>query len=88
MVRDGVVNIVVRLRECGFDPLRVGEDAWESRCPGHRSVDHSLSITRNEFNHAVLECRASQNCHQTKIIRRIVRAGDGYRLHDPLVGHR
>ena len=83
MVRDGVVNIVVRLRECGFDPLRVGEDAWESRCPGHRSVDHSLSITRNEFNHAVLECRASQNCHQTKIIRALGFTNDEFCAETP-----
>ncbi len=73
MVRDGVVDIVVRLRDCGFDPRRVGEDGSESRCPGHRSFDHSLSITRNEFSHAVLECRASQNCHQTNFSDRTQR---------------
>ena len=69
MVRDGVANIVVRLRQCGFDPRRVSEDAWELRCPGHRSAEYALSITRNEFNHAVLECRGTENCRHMKIIR-------------------
>jgi hypothetical protein len=68
MVRDGVANIVSRLRECGFDPRKVGHDAWESRCPVHRSLEAALSITRNEFNHAVLTCRATENCQHTKII--------------------
>ena len=69
MVRDGVANIVSRLRERGFEPRRVGHDAWESRCPGHRSSDHSLSITRNEHSHVVLECRALEHCTHTSIIR-------------------
>ena len=67
MVRDGMANIVSRLRECGFDPRKVGQDAWESRCPGHRSLDHALSITRNEFNHVLLTCRSAENCaHRAK----------------------
>ena len=60
MVRDGVANIVDRLQECGFDPRKVGHDSWEARCPAHRSMDHALSITRNEFNHVVLECRSTR----------------------------
>jgi hypothetical protein len=71
MVRDGVANIVGRLRECGFEPRKVGHDAWESRCPAHRSLDHTLSITRNEFNHVVLTCRSVQNCTHLKIIRAV-----------------
>ena len=71
MVRDGVANIVSRLRECGFDPRKVGQDAWESRCPGHRSLDHALSITRNEFNHVVLNCRSAENCTHLKVIRAV-----------------
>src|SRR5690242_6478803 len=69
MVRDGVANIVDRLRACGFEPRKVGHDSWEARCPGHGSVDHVLAITRNEFNHVVLECRGTENCQHTPIIR-------------------
>jgi len=69
MVRDGVANVVYRLQERVFDPRRLGHDSWESRCPAHRSSDHALSITRNEFNHVVLECRSTQNCQHTAIIR-------------------
>ena len=68
MARDGVANIVNRLQECGFDPRRVGHDSWESRCPAHRSADHALSITRNEHNHVVLECRSTENCQHFRII--------------------
>ena len=68
MVRDGVANIVDRLRERGFDPRRVGDDSWEARCPVHRAMDHALAITRNEFNHVVLECRSTQNCQHIRIV--------------------
>ena len=68
MLRDEVANIVIRLRECGFDPRRVGDDAWESRCPGHGGTENALCITRSEQNQALLECRATQNCHPSKII--------------------
>jgi hypothetical protein len=68
MARDGVVNVVMRLMNWGFDPRKVGDDAWESRCPVHRSTDHVLSITRGEFNHVVLECRSAHNCGHSRII--------------------
>jgi hypothetical protein len=68
MARDGVTNIVIRLQEHGFDPRRVGSDAWEARCPAHQSLDHALAITRNEFDHVVLECRSVLNCPHTRII--------------------
>jgi hypothetical protein len=69
MVRDGVANLVIRLQECGFDPRRVGEDAWEARCPAHRGADDSLAITRDELNHPVLECRSTQKCPHSQIVR-------------------
>jgi energy-coupling factor transporter ATP-binding protein EcfA2 len=69
MVRDGVFNMVDRLRERGLDPRRIGDDAWEARCPAHRGVEHSLAVTRNEFNHVVLSCRSTENCQHTRIIR-------------------
>ena len=68
MARDAVANIVIRLQECGFDPRKVGPDSWESRCPAHRSADCALSITRNEHNHVVLECRSTENCQHFRII--------------------
>jgi hypothetical protein len=71
MVRDGVANMVGRLRECGFDPRRVGPDTWEARCPAHRSTDYALSISRNDFNHAVLVCRSPQNCAHIQITRAV-----------------
>jgi hypothetical protein len=69
MVRDGVANIVIRLQESGFDPRKVGPDSWESRCPAHRSADCALSITRNEHNHVLLECRSVESCQHIRIIR-------------------
>ena len=68
MARDGVANFVLRMHECEFGPRKVGPDAWESRCPGCRSMDHALSITRNEFNHAVLECRSPKSCQHLRIL--------------------
>ncbi len=69
MVRDGVANIVSRLRECGRALRKVGHDAWESRCPAHRSLDHALSITRNELNHVVLTCQSAENCTHLSVLR-------------------
>jgi hypothetical protein len=68
MVCDGVANVVIRLQESGFDPRKVGPDSWESRCPAHRSAEWALSITRNEHNHVLLECRSTQNCQDARII--------------------
>ena len=69
MVRDPVANVVYQLGERGFAPRKLGHDSWESRCPAHRGSDYSLSITRNEFNHVVLECRSSENCQHIRIVR-------------------
>ena len=48
MVRDGIANIVFRIRELGFEPRRLRTDSCESRCPAHQSAEWALSITRNE----------------------------------------
>jgi hypothetical protein len=76
MVRDGVANLVIRLQECGFDPRRVGADAWEARCPAHRGADDSLAITRDALNHPVLECRSTQKCPHSQIVRALGIAND------------
>ena len=34
-------------------------------------MDHALAITRNEFNHVLLECRATENCKYSRIIAAI-----------------
>jgi hypothetical protein len=68
MARDAVANVVMRLMNCGYEPRKVGDDAWESRCPAHRSADHSLAITRNAFNHVTLECRSAHNCTHSRIV--------------------
>ncbi len=68
MVRDAVANVVMRLMNCGYDPRKVGDDAWELRCPAHRSPDHALAITRNAFNHVTLECRSAGNCAHSRIV--------------------
>ena len=68
MVRDAVANVVMWLMNCEYDPRKVGDDAWESRCPAHRSMDHALTITRNAFNHVTLECRSAQNCAHSPIV--------------------
>ncbi len=58
MARDSVANLVNRLREKGFDPRRVGLDAWESRCPVHRGREHALAILRNRHGDVAFSCLA------------------------------
>jgi hypothetical protein len=60
MARDGVANIVNKLSQRGFDPRRIGADAWESRCPVHRGKEHALLIKRSDRQEVVLHCRARQ----------------------------
>ncbi len=68
MVRDCVANIVDELHRCGCNPLRVGHDSWERRCPVHKGRERSLAVGRNELNHVILECRSSQNCQYARIL--------------------
>ncbi len=68
MPRDCVANIVEELHRCGCNPLRVGHDSWEARCPVHRGTERSLAVGRNELNHVILECRSTQNCPYARII--------------------
>jgi hypothetical protein len=71
VTRDGVANMVERLWQRGFEPRKVADDAWESRCPAHGGLERDLSITRNEFNHVVLECRGARHCQHTQIVRSV-----------------
>jgi hypothetical protein len=68
MARDAIVNVVMRLMNCGYDPRRVAEDAWESRCPAHRGLEHSLAISRNELSHVLFDCRSEYQCEHSKIV--------------------
>jgi hypothetical protein len=69
MARDAVANVVMGLMNCGYDPRKVGDDAWESRCRAHRSADHALAIGRNTFNHVTLEYRSAHNCTHSRIVK-------------------
>src|SRR5271168_3849200 len=71
MVRDCVANIVDELHRTGFNPLRVGLDSWEARCPVHKGTDRSLAVGRNEHNHVMLECRSTENCQHARIVREL-----------------
>jgi hypothetical protein len=77
MVRDGLANVVDELQLHGFEPRRVGRDAWEARCPVHRGTEHALAITRNEHNHVILHCRGPQNCQYARIIAALGLTNDG-----------
>ena len=68
MPRDGLTNLVIELDVRGFQPRCIGPDSWVARCPGHRSPDHALGITRNEFNHVVLDCRGEKKCLHPRIL--------------------
>ena len=73
MVRDAVANVVYQLGERGLLRASSGHDVWESRCPAPTEVaTTSLSITRNEFNHVVLECRSSEDCQHIRIVRAVL----------------
>jgi hypothetical protein len=94
MVCDAVANVVIRLQESGFDPHKVGPDSWESRCPAHRSAECARSITRNEHNHVVLECRSTQNLEETgdkrvrqSSVRVLTELASGARLFRSADGH-
>lgn len=67
MARDGVANVVNRLRERGFDPHRLGPDFWESRCPVHHGSEYALAIIRDERGQVVIECR-SEHCRESSVL--------------------
>jgi hypothetical protein len=76
MVRDPLANIVRALKNRGFEPRRIGSDLWESRCPGHESVDHALAIKRAPLNELSLQCCGAPNCPRIRILRVLRLTGD------------
>ena len=83
MVRDGVANVVYALRKAGFAPRKVGQDSWLARCPAHMGVDLTLAVTRNEFNHVLLECKSTQNCEFVPIIKALGLTNNGVYAETP-----
>jgi hypothetical protein len=83
MVRDGVAIVVYALRKAGFAPRKVGPDVWQARCPAHKGVDLTLAVTRNEFNHVLLECKSTQNCQFLPIISALGLTNDGVYAETP-----
>ena len=63
---NGVANVVTELQRRGFNPRRLGDEAWEAICPVHKGMDHALSITRNSVNHLELECRGNTKCRYAR----------------------
>jgi hypothetical protein len=71
MAIDPLANIVDRLRSSGFQPRKVGDDAWESRCPRHGSNYHALFLGRGRDGKLVLQCRGEQNCSFSAILKKL-----------------
>ena len=71
MATDPLANIVDRLRSSGFQPRKIGHDQWESRCPGHGSNDHALFLRRSRDGKLVLQCRSTQNCTFSAILKKL-----------------
>ena len=67
MVCDGVANIVIRLQESGFDPRRSAPTRGSRAARPTEARKCALSITRDEHNHVLLECRSTQNCQNAQI---------------------
>src|ERR1700733_9512604 len=71
MAINPLANIVDRLRSSGFQPRKIGDDEWESRCPGHGSSDHALFLGRGRDGKLVLQCRGEQNCSFSAILKKL-----------------
>ena len=71
MAIDPLANIVDRLRSCGFQPRKVGDDAWESRCPGHGGNDLALFLGRDRDGKLVLQCRSTQKCSFSSVLKKL-----------------
>jgi hypothetical protein len=66
-----LANIVDRLRSSEFQPRKIGDDAWESRCPRHGSSDHALFLGRGRDGKLVLQCRGEQNCSFSAVLKKL-----------------
>ena len=71
MAIDPLANIVDRLRSCGFQPRKVGDDAWELRCPGHGGNELALFLGRDRDGKLVLQCRSTQKCSFSSVLKKL-----------------
>ena len=71
MASDAIANFVDRLRSSGFDPRKLAQGVWESRCPGHGGVDHAFSIVKGQDGKLILQCRATENCSFSAILKKL-----------------
>jgi hypothetical protein len=71
MASDAIANFVDRLRSSGFDPRKLGDGEWESRCPGHGGVEHALSIVKGQDGKLIIQCRGTENCSFSAILKKL-----------------
>ncbi len=71
MPSDPLANIIDRLRGRGYQPRKVGQDTWESRCPGHGGTEHALATARSADGKLVVTCRSTEKCSLSRIAKRL-----------------
>ncbi len=71
MPNDPLANMIERLRGRGWQPRKVGHDAWESKCPGHESRDHALALRRTADGKLDVKCRSVEQCSLSRIVKRL-----------------
>ena len=68
MAIDPLANIVDRLRSSGFQPRKVGHDAWECASCARR---HRRFLSRGRDGKLVLQCRSTPNCSFSAILKKL-----------------
>ena len=71
MQNDPLANMIERLRGRGWQPRKVGHDAWESNCPGHGGRDHALALRRTADGKLDVKCRSVEQCSLSRIVKRL-----------------
>jgi hypothetical protein len=71
MPSDPLANMIERLRGRGWQPRKVGQDRWESRCPGHASADHALALGRTADGKLDVKCRSIERCSLSRIVKKL-----------------
>ena len=71
MPSDPLANMIERLRGRGWQPRKVGYDRWESKCPGHASVDHALALGRTGDGKLEVNCRSTTSCSLSRIVKKL-----------------
>jgi hypothetical protein len=63
--------MIERLRGRGWQPRKVGHDRWESKCPGHASIDHALALGRAADGKLEVKCRSIESCSLSRIVKKL-----------------